>query len=236
MSELRQPAPDEEPDRATRPHRLGRVRLPEEGAVVLPYLVHVPESRDEDRYPDDGRERAGKPAALVRPRDGRNGEHDDDDTERPERPGTDELRQAERDAEPEQQGKAVVGANEDPCGEHEGGGRQQHRQRLRVEHRGRLHDDRARDEEHDRREVEQFPAGPEQADERAEEEERGDGRERVEDLPLRRPGWSSPGAPRARSPRRRSRRSRVACSSSRCCGSRPSLTRPFAYSRASAAS
>ena len=52
-----------------------------------------------------------------------------------------------------------------------------------MEHRGGLHDDRARDEEDDRREVEHLSPGPEQAHEGEQEEQRGDRRQRVEDLP-----------------------------------------------------
>ena len=49
--DLGQPGADEEPERTARPDRLGRMRLPEQRAVVRGELVRVP------RRGHDGRER-----------------------------------------------------------------------------------------------------------------------------------------------------------------------------------
>ena len=110
-------------------------------------------------------------------------QHQDDDADRPQRPGTDELREAEHEPERRRHAQPVVGADEEPRREDERRRREQHRERFGMEHRGGLHDDRAHGEEDDRREMKGLSSGPEQAHEDEEKQQRAHSGEGVDDLP-----------------------------------------------------
>ena len=141
------------------------MRLPEQRTVVVADLVGVPGSRNQDRDSGDDREDTEQRTTVERTRDRRDHQHQDDDADRPQRPRTNELRKAEHQTERRRYAEPVVGADEEPSGEDERCRREQHRQGLGMEHRSRLHDDRAYGEEDDRREVEGLSSGPEQAHE-----------------------------------------------------------------------
>ena len=142
----------------------------------------VPRSGHSDGHDDDERRRDREPASLGGAGGGGGHEHHHDDGERPERPGADELRETEAQPEGRSSDQLPVGANEKPGGEHERSRREQHRQRLGMKHRRALQDDRADDEEDDRREVEHVPTGPEKPDEHEEEHHGRGGRKAVEHL------------------------------------------------------
>ncbi len=161
--ELGQSAIDEEAKRAPRPDGLGGMWLPEQGAVVLADLVGVPRGGNQDRDSGDDRDNAEQRSAVPWPRHRRDYENQEHDANRPQRPGPDELSEAEHEPERHRHTEPVVRAYEEPRREDERRRREQHRQRLGMEHRRRLHYHRADGEEHDCREMEDLPPRPEQA-------------------------------------------------------------------------
>ena len=123
---LRQAQADVEARGAPVPDRLVLRRDREDGVAVLDRLPQVPGRGD-----DGGREHNdGERAPGAR---GREREHDRG--ERPQRERAHELPEAQRHAGRDGELPAVVAAPEHPRGEQQRNRCQQHRERLRMEHR-----------------------------------------------------------------------------------------------------
>src|SRR5262249_58648375 len=95
------------------------------------------------------------------PRHARDEERDHDRGERPERERADELAEPEHDAAPNREPQSVVPPPEDARGEQERDGREQQRERLRVEHRPDTQRDRQEAEEAERGDLQPTPSGEE---------------------------------------------------------------------------
>ena len=130
---LRQAQAEVEARRAPVPDRLVLRRDREDGVAVRDRLAQVPGRGDDGgREHDDGERTPGA----------RGGECEDDRGERPQRERTHELPEAEHDARGRGDLPAVVLPPEQARGEEQRDRRQQHRERLGVEHRADAKHDR----------------------------------------------------------------------------------------------